>query len=482
MRTNWAVGAFLILGIAAEVYSLGTHEPRLTNWDYSTTYQVGAYSTRVLVKEDVLLSDDDAAVVSVSPTGRLYIQEKRIPWTIEVLVESDNRGNVVRSLWLNGIKRNIRSTEEEILSELLVRMARDFGVGGVAKMKRLYRTEGIQAALSVIPPIRSDSAKAHLLDSFVRTGSFGTDDAKALIEATRYIARSSALRELLVTFAERMPPGDDLTSVMMESAANVASGGETRDAIISIAKQRGLGPTSAMAMATTIRGIPSSSDKADALVYLSNQLPSDAESIGAYLGAARTISAGKSASRALRSLPLASFDAENYRTLFDVVGQIPSSSDKREVLEHIASQSGFPPSNAPYYLSAAAHIASSSDKRDALNALGGVALRDEDFRLLFLTITGIASSSDKTEALTNALRHYEISPADLEYYLDAADTIASSSDRKGSVLELMEYAKRRGDSHTQSDRLKERTLQTIETIPSARDREECLRVVIETYG
>jgi hypothetical protein len=168
-------------------------------------------------------------------------------------------------------------------------------------------------------------------------------------------------------------------------------------------------------MATTIQGIASSSDKADALVYLSNQLPSDAESIGAYLEAARTISASRSTSPALRSLPLADFDTENYRTLLDVVGQISSSSDKREVLEHIASQSGLPPSIAPYYLDAVAHI-------------------------------------------------------------------ASSSDRKDSVLELLAYAKRRGDSYTQSDRLKERTLQTIETIPSAGDREECLRAVIETYS
>lgn len=425
-RSTFLVPIYLLFGLG--IFALGNHEPIMRNWDYSSTYQFGMFSTKIAVKGEIELSEDDSKIVNMSPNSTLYIREKKAPLSTELLVETNSRGKIERSLWINGVKRNSFS-RENVISELLIEAARDFGIGGVAKMTRLYDAYGIERALTVIPPIVSNSAKAYLFNAFVERQSLDVSESILLIAETKEISSSSTLRELLEFLSKELSPHDVLTSELIKAVAHISSSSDAGDAVVTIARVRGLTLESAVEMTYRIKEISSNSDKRDALVFLSGFLDFDQDVMEASIAAAETISSSSDKSYALKALLKHEIHPENLEGLFRAIKSISSNADKTSVLVEISEELDLNQAGIDLYLSAVDSISSSSDKSKALHAMNIEDFSESDFTRFFESTKRISSSSDKSEVLASVAKHRDFIASAVPQYLDAAQTISSSHDK-----------------------------------------------------
>ena len=506
----------LLLLVATALFARGTHEPGFTDWDFSSRYQMGPYSVRVAMKGDIELSRDDSQIVSMGPNALLYIYEARTFQNVELIADNDGRGNADYSLWVNGAKRNIRANERRIIAELLQRAAEDFGVGAMAKMERLYREKGIRAVVSVIRPVRSAGVQVHLFETFAKRHSLNRTDSIEFAEATDAIPGSSGMRDLIESLAGELHGDDTVTVALLRAAASIQSSNDKRDAVIAVASIRKLKTDSRIEMADTIKTIHSSSDKREALVYLSRHLNGDEKAFDACLEAANGIVSSDDKARVLLKLLEAGLPTNLYDDFFRTVRNIPSSSDKGEVLEEssrylpadedvwtyyldtaatipsssekvrvlvaAAEEDNFPPSVVREYLSVVRTIPSSDDSVRALKALRSVEIEDDDFADLFRIVDSIPSSSDKREALEDMLAFpRDIPVSSLLHYARAAKKIPSSSDKRVSLISLLRYVDDRGGRYTRNDALKDEIQRAIASIPANDDREQCMEKYNEVY-
>ena len=482
-RHQIIISAFLFIS-TLNAAALGNHEPKYVNWDYATHNQVGLYSMRVAAKDDIELSRDDSSIVSMSSGAILYIREKRSGKTTELLADVSG-GKPSYSLWINGLKRNISAWETSTVAEILVKVANDFGIGGKAKMDRLFREDGIREAMAVISRIQSSSAIAYLLITFVESHSLNVRDSIAVVEETRNIKSGSTLAQVLTFCARKLPDDDAITAALMNAVGGIASSSDTRDTLIDIADERGLTSESVLEMVKVTKRIASGSDKSEVLIFLSDILSRakeiDESVFREYLSATNTIASSGDKQDALIALIRTGIPSQSYSDFFRVTTTIASSSNKTNVLIESAVQMELSAGGARHYLDAAITIASSSDKLRALNALNGKQIDDGDFRYFFRVVNTIASSSDKKDALIDVIRSQELSIESLGYYLDSAKTFASSSDKKDAVLEMLAFIKKKGNSYKRDADLKDQVLSVINTIASTDDKEECLTAVAKTF-
>jgi hypothetical protein len=409
---------FLIVAIlfgSAFAHATGSHEPRLTNWDFSSTYRVPFYSIKVAMKGDLELSEDDSAVTSIDTKAQLYIRETKGPQTAELRVVGTVGNEPKYTLWVNGIRRILTGSENQTIRKLLQTAAENFGVGGASKMDRYYREDGIEKALAVLTTMRSGAVVTYLFDRFTEAHEFDVDESIAIVKITGIIRSSSDLTATLIMLAERLVSDDRITSSLMKATEEIGSSNGASEAIIVIATRRGLRQDSAIAMAHAIKRIASSNDKREALETMASQIDADATVVDAFLDAATSIASSSDKTEAILALSETPMDDATISRVFETIESIASSSDKSEALTIILADHEITAGGLRSYLTATRSVSSSSDKAECVNvALKYVGERGTSFtsnsslKADFLaTIETISSSSDREHSLQVMIKTYE---------------------------------------------------------------------------
>lgn len=402
----------------------------------------GPNSLEIDIKGDVLFTDDDTGIRSISRGGFLRIEERNRSEDHRLEIEPGDDGQLTYAYYLNGRRHAFDVAAKDWLAQMLPRVIRNTGIGAEGRVERLLKTGGVDAVLAEIDRIESGSAKVAYASHLLEKGRLQPRDLERLArDVLASVPSSGDKARLLTTAADDYLAVPSTHEAYFEAIGSIPSSGEHTRVLLHLLDHTDLSISLLERILDSARGIASSGDKARVLT----------EAAPRYVGepAVRT-------------------------AYFDAVGRIPSSGDHmRVLLTLLESADPLDEATIEAIFTSARQIASSGDKARLLTAVAPHYARTPAHRRAYFEAVGsIPSSGDHAGVLLALLEHPQLDRATLEALLGSVREIASSGD-KARVL-IAAAPRVAGD-----DALVDAYLATAETIPSSNDRSRALTALLD---
>jgi beta-lactamase regulating signal transducer with metallopeptidase domain len=401
------------------------------------TTRNGWTSVSITIDGTVEFTDDDTDVKSLSPNGRLRVEDGGLLSKRVYEVKADVAGNLTRTYSVGWSTRPMDDEGRAWLARTLPQVIRDSGIGAGPRVARMLRQGGPQAVLTEIGRIHSDGSKRVYLEQlFSQAATLKPSDLKDASRLIRSISSDGDKAQVIITVdANYFAP--DLRSYLFDAAGSLNSDGDKRRVLSDIVKKDGGSLETLASAARAARHISSDGDKAEVLIEMAAPYRPAGGVDMAYFDAANSISSDGDHARVLSKMLAWHGDDQNTltRTLLSAQ-RISSDGDKARVLKEAVPSYNEDVSVRKAFFEAANSISSDGDHQRVLVSLAQKQGIGAD------TLAGIASSTQRISSAGDKARVLiELAGTNLEPARDAffaaANSINSDGDRSRVLLVVL---------------------------------------------
>jgi beta-lactamase regulating signal transducer with metallopeptidase domain len=397
----------------------------------------GWMSLSMKIDGAIEFTDDDRGVKSLSPGGHFRIEEGTWLSGRAYDVKADSAGNLTKTYSVGMSVKPLDAEGQAWLERLLPQMIRDSGVGAGARVARILRQGGPQAAVNEIGLIHSDGSKRIYLEQLFSQAPLNTEQLKEAARLIRGISSDGDKAQVLIDVDGKYFTAE-LRPNLFDAVESISSDGDKRRVLSDIVKKDSGNADTLLNAARAAKHISSDGDKAEVLVEMANPYRENGGLGMAYFEAVKSISSDGDHARVL--LTLLAEHGDDRETLARVLGsaeKISSDGDKARVLKEAVGRYSDDEVIRKAFIDAANSISSDGDHQQVLVALvhrqgigaatvGGIAKSAQR----------ISSDGDKARVLVELVGVNVESARD--DFFTAADTIHSDGDHSHVLLALLD--------------------------------------------
>ena len=354
------------------------------------------------LRGDVLPTDDDRSIRSISPGGFVRVEDGSwFEGTRSYEIRADGSGQLTRTYRVAGTKRDLDPQAAAWAESAIQDLLREAGVAIPERVERLLTQGGPQAVLTFVSRLRSDGSKTAHLRELVRAGKLNSLELRDTLRTARRIGSDGDRTRLFIDLRPTYST-PDLEPYWFTAVAAIGSDGDKRRALEHAIENGCQAPCLDLAARTAER-IGSDGDKSAVLGDIAER----------YTPAIR-------------------------RSFFRAARTIGSDGDRRQVLSKAMRSPSRDRSSTLDLLQATSGIGSDGDKSAVLSELPASDLNDAIVQRAFLRVAAtVGSDGDRSHLLKSVLQH-KPGPASRAAIAEAARQIGSDGDKTAVLNDLAE--------------------------------------------
>jgi hypothetical protein len=406
------------------------------------TTRDGWTSISITIDGAVEFTDDDTDVKSLSPNGRLRIEDGGLLSKRAYDVRADGAGNLTRSYSVGWSTKPMDDEGRAWLAHTLPQVIRDSGIGAGPRVARILRQSGPQAVLTEIGRIHSDGSKRAYLEQLFSQTTLKTPDLKDAARQIRSISSDGDKAQVIIT-VDANYFNSDVRSYLFDAAESISSDGDKRRVLSDIVKKDGGNIETLARAARVARHISSDGDKAEVLIEMAEPYRPAGGVDMAYFDTANSISSDGDHARVLSKMLISHGNEQNTLTRALVSAQrISSDGDKARVLKEAVASYGEDASVRKAFFDAAnsnsaQRISSAGDKARILIELAGKNVEPAR-EAFFAAANTINSDGDRSRVLMVVLDKPGISSSLAVAAIESATSISSDGDKARVFVDAAE--------------------------------------------
>lgn len=209
---NIAVAAFLFLAMSTCTLAQ-TISKKIFTWEASDDNG----KTKLTVKGDVNIGDDDQHIESLSKNGSISFEQKSNK--LEITAASD--GTLIYRI--NRKEKNTLDTNDEKLLKNALEMMISRGMNAEARTKRIYAKKGTAGVLNELPKLHGDYARQKYLSTLLTLGIRKPEMTSILESSGSYLSSDYYVTELLSDVMKTYLLEDATSKAYLNLVANMKS-------------------------------------------------------------------------------------------------------------------------------------------------------------------------------------------------------------------------------------------------------------------
>jgi beta-lactamase regulating signal transducer with metallopeptidase domain len=401
------------------------------------TTRNGWTSVSITMDGTVEFTDDDTDVKSLSPNGRLRLEDGGLLSKRVYEVKADAASNLTRTYSVGWSTKPMDDEGRAWLARTLPQVIRDSGIGAGPRVARILRQGGPQAVLTEIGRIQSDGSKRVYLEQLFSQATLKPSDLKDASRLIRSISSDGDKAQVII-IVDANYFATDLRAYLFDAAESISSDGDKRRVLSDIVKKDGGSLETLASAARAARHISSDGDKAEVLIEMATPYRPAGGVDMAYFGAANSISSDGDHARVLSKMLASHGDDRNTltRTLLSAQ-RISSDGDKARVLKEAVASYSEDASGRKAFFDGANSISSDGDHQQLLVSLAQKqGIGADTVGSIANSAQRISSAGDKARVLIE-LAGTNVEPA-RDAFFAAANSINSDGDRSRVLMVVLD--------------------------------------------
>ncbi|KGE15458.1 hypothetical protein [Sphingobacterium deserti] len=147
--------------------------------------------TKLIVKGEVSISDDDERIVSIAKNGAINYEQK----SNKLQVTAGNNGKLIYRI--NKREKAVLDADDKKLLQSAIHMMISRGINAEARTKRLYAKSGRDGVLQELPKLQGDYARQKYLSALLSLGMSTPEMTDVLTNIGQYLTSDYYNAELL---------------------------------------------------------------------------------------------------------------------------------------------------------------------------------------------------------------------------------------------------------------------------------------------
>lgn len=385
---------------------------------------------------DIVLTDDDSDIKSLSPGGYLTIQERSGLFS-GVTFEARSVNGKVERKWsgLNG-----DAERRKWLADHLLELVRTSGLAADSRVARILKQSGPDGVLQEISRINSDYVKRIYFQRLIDATPLDAATLSRLIaQAGREMHSAYDLASVLIGLTPRLGGKDDSTRLAYLQAVGSINGDyERRRTLSALMKAGNLSPAVVAALLDSAKAIRSDYDIASVLTELLRANDITDANREAFAAAVDTIQSDYERRRVLTML---ADRGTSTPALLDAIytsaSRMRSDYDLAAVLVACLRRHPLDATLRPAFFGAFGTVTSDHERRRVLSVLAEDARIDNDTLIALVQATAeIRSGYERATVLSAVAQQHRLQGAAREAYLAAARSISSRHDQDRALAAL----------------------------------------------
>jgi beta-lactamase regulating signal transducer with metallopeptidase domain len=391
------------------------------------------------------LSDDERDIGWVEEGATLTIADGWV-FTDRVEFRGLAGGQVERTYYRSGVKRDLDAAGREFLANTIQRMIRS-GMFATERVERFLKQGGPDAVIAEVDRLKTDSSyvKRVYYSALLKQADLSAAQLAQLLDRIATTMTSDYEKGTLLGLALHEPNVTDQQRILVaRAAAKMASDHEQRKVLSAVLDVPALSSPLVTAVLETLTGVASNHERSTVLLEIARKGGVTAETSAAFMASLGAMSSSHEQRKVLTMLSAAPAIAGVVaQDSIRVAAAMSSSHDKAEVLLQILAQRGVTADMASSFFAAVNSLGSSHDKYRVLTALLARGQLPEAIVPALLTaVKGISSSYERSRVLLALLKAHPITGSNRALFLEAAESIPSTHEQN-QVLAALVRAERR---------------------------------------
>ena len=354
-------------------------------------------------KGDIVLSDDDTDVVSISRGGYMEIKKSAFGNRRRILIEPDDSGRLIKKYYVGGSQKSFDAEGKKWLSEILLEVVRTTTLGAEKRVDRMYRKGGANKVLNEVDHMSSDHVKSVYL-KLLSKKDLNSKDWIALLNTVSEIESDYHKADILKHNALAILSSSEATAAYIRVCGKIESDHHKADVLLKCIQDAKISDTQMKTLFTITEAIDSDHHKARVL---------------------------------LEVLQKRSLTPQNSKLLVQTSKSIDSDHHKASVLKKALHRHGLSDSGYHVLLASVANMDSDYHIASIFIEMAKKKLDAESLaHLLNLVETNMDSDSHKANVLKTILDKQMLSDNALNEFVNAVEDI-DSDHHKSDVIKKM---------------------------------------------
>lgn len=417
----------------------------------SILWSNGRNKIKVKMDGDIVFTDDDRGIESISRRGYFAVWERRGSKTRELTVEPDRDGILEYGYFEDGKSKPFEDDAREWFADILIDVIRNTGVGAEERAARILKKDGVDGVLEEIEAIESNYVKRIYFNAILDHGDLSQNDYSRILQLVgQEIDSDYDKAEILTDMADRVSENSALIHDYVGVVATMDSDYEIRRALSAVTMCNNVDPEVVDAVLEIAAEMDSDYEKAELLIAMAPYCKAHGKLQTSYVNAVVGIGSDYEARRVLSALSLqGNVDPEIVNTVMQIIGQFDSDYEAAELLSGMAPMIGNNDRAQDAYLEAVGKIDSDYDRRRTLTTFIGSGEMTGARVMAILPIVQSMSSSYEQSEVLKALASYCRGSDELE---DAFIQVVETLDSDYEIQKLYTHLYRRDRSARGSSR------------------------------
>lgn len=233
---------------------------------FNSTWSANGRRVTVTGRGDIVISDDDTRIETISERGYLHLEEFRDGTRRRIEVEPGPDGRLKYDYFVGWTRREFDAEAQKWLAELLPALIRRTGLFVEARVARILARQGPAGVLDEISRLESDYVRARYFDRLLKARPLDPETRlRAVRQAGREIRSDYELASLLVAFVASAPLTTDLHTPFAAAVGTIQSSYERRRVLSAVVSRADASPDTISMALETAKGISSDHELASLL-------------------------------------------------------------------------------------------------------------------------------------------------------------------------------------------------------------------------
>jgi beta-lactamase regulating signal transducer with metallopeptidase domain len=413
--------------------------------DGKTTVTLIENGRRITVEleGDVVFSDDNRSVVSLSKDGYVDITEKEGRLRREINIEPGPDGKAVYRYYEDRREKPYDDQARKWIEDLLPFVVDNTGYGAEARVGRILRKDGVDGVLAAMRNIKHDFVLRRYFQAMVDSGNLSPNDfARTLRTVCRRMDSDYEKAELLIACTDNVRKDTALMAEYVSSARTIESDYEKRRVITALGDADRLPPSVVNALFEMAADIESDYERAEFLIALEPRTRSDSALREGYLNAVKGMSSDYEIRRVLSEVnDPRGISEQSVSDLLAMAETMESDYEKAELLIELTDRCANDPTLKLKLLQAATTLESDYEIRRVLSSQQFDCNNDKEFVIGVMTLLQrLDSDYEKVEGLTEFAECAAKSTEARKAYLAALMDVDSDYEAKRGLILLIQQS------------------------------------------
>jgi hypothetical protein len=390
------------------------------------------------------LSGDERDIAWVEEGAQLIIADGWV-FTDRVEFRGLAGGQVERTFYRSGVKRDLDANGREFIASSIQRMIRS-GMFAAERVTRLLQQGGPEAVLAEVDRLQTDSSyvKRVYYSALLKQAELTTAQLSTLLDRLTSMRSDFEKGDLLRLVLTEPNVTDDQRLLVARAASKMSSDFEQRKVLSATLDVSKVSSALAGVVIDSLATVTSNHDRSLVLIEIAKKGGVTPETSSRFMTAVGTMSSSHEQRKVLAAVAnMPALAGTIARDSMKVAATMSSSHDKAEVLLQVVAKDGVNDGTASSFFAAVGSLNSSHDKYRVLTALAERGQLSEAVMADYLqTAKGISSSHDRSQVLLALLKTHYPTGKNRTLFLEAAESMSSTHNQNQVLAALVRAEKR----------------------------------------